>query len=557
LALREDFLSAAIPDLITLLDRWQQHKPAQRAVVDYDIQHSRELHRLVERGALTTRELWEQVLGMAASLRATGIGPGEIVAVQLPNWHEFLVAHLALYAIGAVTSPISPIYRKRDLARQFALSEAVTLIVPARFGTVDFVGAALELKQEFRTLREIIVVGNDARPGTLAWNKLLQDGASPDHNAERTRIARGEHVRPTGELMLLNFTSGTTGEPKGVMHSTESIGSCMLPTIERLQLGGNTVVLVAPTLGHGGGFLNGLYLPLFAQASVAYMDAWNARTAIRIIAKERVTYAPVMPTYLYDLVNDAEIDSSDLTSWITGRVSGGAISRPLMTILQEKLPQLRLCPGWGMSENLWSTCGGPDDAFDKRTFTDGNCVGDCELEIRDPQSGERLPTGTVGEIVMRGSSLCLGYYKRPEIMQQSMTPDGWFRTGDLARLDPEGFLIVAGRTKDLILRGGENIPAVEIEQLLGEHPRVAAVAVVGVPDARLGEKVCAVIELKDPALSLSFDEMSAYLLDKKLTKHFVPEYLVLSPALPRTVSGKIRKQDARIEALGLLGLKAD
>ena len=280
-----------------------------------------------------------------------------------------------------------------------------------------------------------------------------------------------------------------------------------------------------------------------------FMDAWDANFAIGIMERERVTYAPVMPTYLYDLVAQPAIRSADLKSWVTGRVSGGAISRTLMATLQEYLPQLRLCPGWGMSETLYSTCGSPDDPVDKRNFTEGNMVGDTQIEIRDATFDHVLPANTVGEIVTRGASLFLGYYHQDDLTRAAFTADGWMKTGDLGRLDEDGYLTMVGRSKDLVIRGGENVPVVEVEQLLQEHELIAGAAVVGVPDARLGEKVCAVVELKQPGTPFTFEAMSAYLLEKRLTRHFLPEYLVVLDQLPRTPSGKIRKQDARAEAL--------
>jgi len=539
----------AIISLVTRLDAWQRAKPDALAVIDYDIPQSRARGTLVRRAALTTRVLWKQILAMAAALRSQGVQRGDIVAVQLPNRHEFFVAHFALYAIGAVTSPIPPIYRKRDVARQLEVSRPVALIVPGSFGNFDYATMAIELKAEFDCIRFVLVNDGKVPAGALAWTDLLTLGASVGQASARAHFGSGAEAPGVDEMMLLNFTSGTTGQPKGVMHSTRSISSCIVYGTQRLQLGDRDVLLVAPTIGHGAGFLNGLYMAEHLQGCVVFMDAWDANFAIGIMERERVTYAPVMPTYLYDLVAQPAIRSADLKSWVTGRVSGGAISRTLMATLQEYLPQLRLCPGWGMSETLYSTCGSPDDPVDKRNFTEGNMVGDTQIEIRDATFDHVLPANTVGEIVTRGSSLFLGYYHQEDLTRAAFTADGWMKTGDLGRLDEQGYLTMVGRSKDLVIRGGENVPVVEVEQLLQEHELIAGAAVVGVPDARLGEKVCAVVELKQPGTSFTFEAMSAYLLEKRLTRHFLPEYLVVLDQLPRTPSGKIRKQDARAEAL--------
>jgi len=539
----------AIINLIARLDQWRQEKPEQAVLIDYDIQGSRRTGNLIRRSALTATEVWDQTLAMAVALRALGVARGDIVAVQLPNWHEFLIAHYACYAIGAVTSPISPIYRKRDVARQLELSRAGVLIVPGLFGNFDHAAMAIGIKQDLESLHTVIVVGAEPPDGALAWKDLLQAGQAPEHEAERERLGRGEDVPGLDDMMLLNFSSGTTGQPKGVMHSTRSVSSCVLPTIDRLQLSGDDVILVAPTIGHGAGFLNGLYMPTHLRAKVVYLDAWDAAFVIQVIEKERVSYGPVMPTYLYDLVTQPSLRTADLRSWITGRVSGGAISRALMVTLQEALPQLRLCPGWGMSENLYSTCGSPDDPIEKRNTTEGRCVGDCVLEIRDSSFKHALPIGEVGEIVTRASSLLLGYYGQDELTRASYTEDGWFKTGDLGRIDEDAYLVLVGRSKDLVIRGGENVPVVEVEQLLIEHPAVAGAAVIGLPDARLGEKVCAVVELKDAAQPLTFEQMTSHLAGRGLTRQFIPQYLHIVTSLPRTPSGKVRKQEVRAEAL--------
>lgn len=539
----------AIINLIARLDQWRQEKSDQIVLTDYAIHQSRKTGTLTRRSALTATEVWNQTLAMAVSLRALGVARGDVVAVQLPNWHEFLIAHYACHAIGAATSPISPIYRNRDVARQLELSGARVLIVPGQFGNCDHAAMAMAISQEVATLRTVIVVGAEPPAGALAWKDLLRSGQAPEHEAERQRLGRGEDVPGLDDMMLLNFSSGTTGQPKGVMHSTHSVSSCVLPTIDRLQLSGDDVILVAPTLGHGGGFLNGLFMPTHLRAKVVYLDAWDAGFAIQVIEKERVTYGPVMPTYLYDLVAQPSLRTADLRSWVTGRVSGGAISRALMVTLQEILPQLRLCPGWGMSENLYSTCGSPDDPMEKRNSTEGRCVGDCVIEIRDSSFKRTLPNGEVGEIVTRASSLLLGYYGQDELTRASYTEDGWFKTGDLGRMDDEGYLTLVGRSKDLVIRGGENVPVVEVEQLLLELPAVAGAAVIGLPDARLGEKVCAVIELKDAAHPVTFEQMTAHLAGRGLTRQFIPQYLYIVASLPRTPSGKVRKQEVRADAL--------
>jgi acyl-CoA synthetase (AMP-forming)/AMP-acid ligase II len=236
-------------------------------------------------------------------------------------------------------------------------------------------------------------------------------------------------------------------------------------------------------------------------------------------------------------------------------VSGGVIPRDVMDVLHVRLPQLRLCPGWGMSESLYVTCAGPSDPVRQRNNTDGRALANCIVEIRDPDDdGRVLPAGETGQIVMKATSLMLGYYDRPDLTAQMYTPDGWFKTGDLGSLDADGCLTVRGRLKEIVLRGGENVPIVEVEILLMAHEKVKAVAVVGVPDDRLGERVCAVVVTVPTRAPLDFDEMVAYLRVCGVTPQFIPEYLVIRPEMPVTANGKIRKSDVKLVALEALGL---
>lgn len=541
-----------IPDLLKSLDARRRATPDAVAVVTYDARRSVAADRLVVRESVSTSELWHQVLATGAALRQRGIVAGDIVAVQLPNWSEFLVLFLALHAIGAVTSPISPILRQRDVRRQLELSRARALVVPADFGKFDYLGMARAL-QALPGLDLVVCVGDgdgdgaqctaDAR--TVSFQQLVHEGSVARLQREREEIGRGRHARSADEMMILNFTSGTSGTPKGVMHSLHTVGSCVVPTIERLQLHAQDTVLVVPTLGHGAGILNGLYLPMFLGAKVVYLDGWDAATALQCIARERVSYAPVMPTYLVDMAELPVSKGEDLSCWRTARVSGGTIPRDVMRRVLERVPGLRLCSGWGMSETLWSTCGGPDDPLQKRHGTDGRPVGDTRIEIRDKDLARTLDPGEVGEIVIRGSSIALGYYGSAELTQAAYTADGWFKTGDMGRLDAEGYLTLSGRSKDLVIRGGENVPVVEVEALLQQHPKVRAVAVVGVPDARLGERVCAVVEARQADNMPTLAELAAFLKDHQLTLQFIPEQLLVLPELPRTPVGKVMKQAVR------------
>lgn len=509
-------------------------------LTDYDVQASRTAGAPVARSSVTASELWDRVLSVSAALRHRGVREGDVVAVQLPTWHEYLVAHLAAYAAGATTMPISPIYRSREVGRQLALSNATVLVVPSSYGGFDYIEMGVALKRETPSLRHVVVVGDARSHSETSWGELIAQGRSLP---EREQIARGAFAPAVDALMLLNFTSGTTGMPKGVMHSVATVSAAVDAGIERMRLTPDDVLLIAVTLGHAGGFLNGMYMPLLLRAKAVYMDLWDAGVALEVIERERITYGPMMPTFLFDLVRHERFDAANIRSWKKARVSGGAISRSVMASLQERLPDLKLFPGWGLSETLYITCGGPDDPPHKRSDTDGHVLEGASIEIRDATFERSLGPNVDGEIVVTAPSVMIGYYRQEELTRAAFTKDGWLKTGDLGHIDDEGYLVMVGRSKEIIVRGGENVPAVELEHLLMEHEKVATAVVIGYPDARLGEKVCAVVECKDPAQPLTFEEMRAYLVRRELTKQFIPEHLVLVDSLPKTSVGKIKKHE--------------
>jgi len=544
-------------DFIALAMERARLTPDRVAYVDYDIHRARKtgVGAPLDPVCVTDAEFWGRTVSLALALRDEGIEPGDVVAIQLPNRHEFALFFLALYSIGAIGMPVSPIYRSRDVLKMLSISSAVALVVPASFGSFDYRAMASELAVGLPSIRLLVYVGPGSREGFRELGELLVRGASA---TGRDAVCSGSLAVAPGKAIMLNFTSGTTGEPKGVLHSRETVCAGVLATTDRLELSGDDSIFVAATLGHAGGFLNGIFMPFLLGARLTFMSVWDAGFALRILEAERVTYAAMMPPYLVDITRHEDFATTDLSSWRTSRVSGGVIPRGVMDALHVRLPHLRLCPGWGMSESLYVTCAGPGDPVDQRNSTDGRVVANCEVEIRDPENDESHVTlGETGQIVIKTPSLMLGYFDRPDLTAGMFTADGWFKTGDLGSLDAQGCLTIHGRLKDIVLRGGENVPIVEVEMLLLAHHKVQSVGVVGVPDERLGERVCAVVVTEPSLPQLDLEEMAAYLREKGLTPQFIPEYLVLTPEMPLTAHGKIRKSDLKQIALDSLELLDD
>jgi cyclohexanecarboxylate-CoA ligase len=508
----------------TLLDHFARHlaaAPEKTAIVA----------RRGETGVetrLTYRELDRLSDVVAISLGRRGIGEGDVVSFQLPNWQEFSVLHLACLKLGAVSNPLMIIFRERELSFMLGLAESKVFVVPAEFRTVDRAAIARAVRADLPTLKHVLVVGGH---GEEAFESLLADDVS---DADLSRL-KSRRLSPDAVIQLL-YTSGTTGEPKGVMHTSNTMLANLVPFAERLRLTSSDVIHMPSPMAHQLGFMYGLVLPAMLGGTAVLQDVFEAGEMARQIREESATFTMGATPFLSDLtdyVEKAGVGTPTLRVFVS---AGAPIPRALVTKARIALGAA-IISGWGMSENGAVTTTRPQDPEEKVTSTDGVALPGMEVRIVDA-TGAVAPRGDEGALQVRGCSNFVGYLKRPGLA--NLSPDGWFDTGDLARMDEDGYIRIAGRLKDIVIRGGENIPVVEVEGLLFKHPAVASVAIVGYPDARLGERACAFITLK-PGARLSFEEMTAFLKAQRLTPQYIPERLEILDELPRTPSGKIQK----------------
>ena len=499
------------------LDRWATRRPAKVAMVD-------------GAGRCTYAELARTVERVAHGLAAHGVERGRVISCQLPNWQEFVVVLLAAARLGAVVNPIPPIYRASELRFMLNRLESCVAVVPGVFRGFDHAAMLAALRPELPRLEHVFVArgtpGEGQRPFTT-----LTDTAWEARDGRRGLPGTGPN-----QVNEVIFTSGTTGEPKGVMHTPNTVLAIVHPVIERLALSERDAILMASTFAHQTGYLYGYCLTFALGATGVWLDVWDAGAAARLIAAERVTFTMGATPFLHDLTYGAA--GHDLSSLRVFISAGAPIPRPLVRDARARLG-CAISAGWGMTENGLVTCNGLDDPEEKVFTTDGCPVHGMELRIVD-DGGQPLPAGAEGELLVRGPSQFVGYCKRPDFTRESYTADGWFRTGDRGRLDAEGYLAITGRAKDLIIRGGENIPVVEVENVLFTHPKVAGVAVVGMPDPRLGERACAVV-IPRPGASLTLAELAAWLQDRQLARQKFPERLEIVSEFPMTPSGKIQK----------------
>lgn len=473
---------------------------------------------------LTYRELDERSTQVARSLRARGVGQGDVVSFQLPNFWEFTVLHLACLKLGAVSNPLMIIFRERELRFMLGLAEAKVLVVPASFRGFDHAGMARDLQAQLPALKQVFVVGGG---GETDFGALLEPSAADSFEPAP--------LSPDDVIQLL-YTSGTTGEPKGVMHTSNTMLSNLGPFAERLHLGPADVIHMPSPMAHQLGFMYGLVLPVMLGGTAVLQDIFVAAEMQRQIAENGATFTMGATPFLNDLADHVERTGQGTPSLRIFVSAGAPIPRALVTKAKAALGA-SIVSGWGMSENGAVTTTRPEDPEEKTTNTDGVALPGMEVRVSDA-NGTAVPAGEEGYLQVRGCSNFVGYLKRPELDPKD--PDGWFDTGDIARMDEAGYIRIAGRAKDIIIRGGENIPVVEVEGLLFKHPAVAVAAIVGYPDERLGERACAFVVLRE-GQSLTFDEMCAYLSEQKMARQYIPERLEIVADLPRTPSGKIQK----------------
>ncbi|QTP60640.1 AMP-binding protein [Billgrantia antri] len=489
--------------------------------------------------SLTYAELDEKVTRMAAGLAGLGVAKGDVVSCQLPNWWQMTALHLACIRIGAVLNPLMPIFREHELRFMLAQAESKVFVVPVVFRGFDHSAMARSLKAEITSLEQVLVVGGE---GVDSFETVLLERA---WERETDTAALFRERRPAGDdVVQLLYTSGTTGKPKGVMHTSNTLMSHIRPFATRLGLGNDDTIFMPSPLAHQLGFLYGLMLPLYLKATAVLQDTWKPAEAVTIIRAEQPSLMLGSTPFLADIAEQAEAHGPELQSLKLFMCAGAPIPSPLVEKAARNLPT-RIISAWGMTENGAVTTTRPGDDPSRAVHTDGLPLPFMELKVTDLE-GNPLPPGEEGPLYVRGASLFVGYFKQTELY--GVDAEGWFPTGDLARLDEQGYVRITGRSKDVVIRGGENIPIVDIENALYQHPAIQAVALVGRPDERLGERLCAYVTLKEGVESLTLADVTAFLSERQVTRQYQPEHLVVLDELPRTPSGKIQKFKLREQA---------
>lgn len=519
--------STAYNDMI-ITDYWDSQvasDPSARALVAY---------RAGEDGpvSFTYGELDAVVTRMAAGLAALGVEKASVVSCQLPNWWQMTALFLACGRLGAVFNPLMPIFRERELRFMLGHARSHVLIVPQHFRGFDYATMAAGLRTELPELRHVLVInGTDDN----SFERQLLGQAWETSCDTQALFAQRRHR--ADDVVQLLFTSGTTGEPKGVLHTCSTLMNNVRPYAERMALGRDDIVYMASPMSHQTGFLYGMLMPIYLGAVAVLQDVWDAGTALKVLAAERPTFTMASTPFLADLVEVAANHPEALASLRIFVSAGAPIPESLVERAGTRLPA-KIVSAWGMTETGAVTMTRVQDDPERAIHTDGLALPLMAVQVVN-DAGQPLPASIEGHLQVRGASLFVGYLKRPDLY--SVDAQGWFATGDLARMDEQGYIRITGRTKDVVIRGGENIPVVEVENLLYKHPAISAVALVGCPDERLGERVCAYVTLHEGFDDLRLEDAVAFLLEHNLSRNYLPEYLEVLQALPRTPSGKIQK----------------
>jgi len=506
-----------------------------------------------EREALTDgtrrvsyRELADGIDRMAAQLRALGIAAGDVVTIQLPNWIEFAFVFFALERLGAVAVTVSVDFRSRELEYIMRFADSKMFVCCGQFRGFDHAAMAAELKPRLPSLTAIGVIGGAVPAGMVSLDDVVAARGAPAGFAPVAMDA--------DTVMRMAFTSGTTGNPKGVMHSHNTTLAAARILNGDLGLTASDVMMIWLPLGLNWGYLT-LVQSVLAGAKAVLLDRFAPTAALDLIERERVTYIPTAPASLTAILAEPGLDRRDLSS-LRIVVSGGA-SAPVETIRAWRRATLaseasgqrghsmgaRAAPGallelLGMLETGYQAYTRPGDDPERVAGSVGVPASHMGLRLVDSE-GRDVQQGEEGEICCDGPSVHLGYHNNPSADAEAFLPDGWFRSGDLGVIDADGRLRIVGRLKEMINRGGKKFFPREIEEILYTHPQVLYVAIVGIPDARLGERNCLCL-VPRPGEPPTLESVTAFLGDSVAT-YKLPERLELFTQFPFTPTGKIQR----------------
>ena len=513
----------------------------------------------------TYREFKEQVDRVAKGLMALGVEKGDRVGIWAMNHAEWVLLQFAIPKTGGVMVNINPSYRTYELEYALKQSEVSTLILQGRFKTSDYVGMFYETcpeayeqkpgrisSEKFPFLKNVVFMGDIPYNGMFTWNEMMEkaEDITPDE-----LIDRGESLS-FDDAINIQYTSGTTGFPKGVVLTHHSvlnngfiIGSGMgFSEKDRL-------CIPVPFYHCFGMVLSNLACVTHGTTMVLPCPTFDAEEVLKTVEKERCTALHGVPTMFIAELTHPNFSKYNYSTLRTGIMAGSPCPIEVMKQVNAKMNMRDIVIVYGQTETSPGvTMTTTKDPLERRVTTIGRAFPHTELKIIDPKTGKIVPAGEVGEICARGYCVMKCYYNNPSATHATLDANHWNHTGDLGTMDEEGYFRMVGRLKDMVIRGGENIYPREIEEFLHHHEKIADVYVVGVPDIKYGEELCAWVKTK-PGQALTVDEIKEFCTGK--IAHFkIPRYILFVNDFPMSVTGKIQKFKMREESIKKLGLEA-
>lgn len=490
--------------------------------------------------ALTYGQLREQALRTAVGLWRWGVRPGDRVIVQLPNWTEFAVLAVAIARVGAVVVPVMPIYRQAEVEYIARHSGAVLAVTAGEFRRFDHVGMFGELSGT--DLRGVVKVraGGDGGAGVIPLSELSAAGGFSELEAEIEGVDAGPD-----DSFLIVYSSGTTALPKGCLHTLNTVRATALTMARSFGYTEDDVQFGPSPVAHAGGMVHSILLPLLTGASSHLMEIWDPADALRRIDEHQCTAAAGATTFLQMMLDAYRPRVHRLDSLRYWACAGSSIPAAVIERAGSVFRHCRFLSVYGRSENFLTTMCRLEDPPERASTSDGSALDGADVRVVGPDGAE-LPRGQEGDIAYWGPSHMLEYYRDPAQTEALFTRGGLSMSGDLGTMDADGFVRVTGRSKDIVVRGGMNISVEELEAHLAGHPRLAAAAVIAMPDERLGEKVCvyAVPKGDEP---LTLDAVNDHLRACHVATQKLPEHLEVVSELPMTATGKVQRHLLRAD----------
>jgi fatty-acyl-CoA synthase len=519
---------------------------------------------------LTFAEFDREVERVTRGLIACGLKPGERIGIWAPNCAEWILTMFAAARAGLVLVNLNPAYRTNELAFALRVSGARALVFAPRFKSSDYAAMLRTLIPEladavpgklecaaFPELRLAVQLDGGeaaprAMPGALSFEQLIASGLKIDADA----VAAIRETLDADQVFNIQFTSGTTGTPKGATLTHFNLVNNGFFVGEGLRLTAEDRVCIPVPMYHCFGMVLGILAAMtHAAASVLPCDGFEPLAVLQTVAGERCTALYGVPTMFIAELEHARFSEFDLSSLRTGIMAGSPCPIAVMrrVVAEMHMPELTIC--YGMTETSpVSFQTEPDDALERRVGTVGRVHPHVQVKVID-EDGRVVPRGTAGELLTRGYSVMRGYWGDPERTRDVLDDSGWMHTGDLAIIDDQGYCNIVGRVKDMIIRGGENISPREIEEFLYRHPAVSDVAVVGVPDPKFGEAVCACVQLRE-GMTATEEEIQEFCREQ-IAHYKVPRHVRFVDSFPLTISGKVQKYLIREQLRAELKLNED